>query len=299
MLTMTGKGSYEHPLYESRRMSVNDEDYLIHVWTPAESTAKATCVVFHGFSCHGLHVSTLPLMEALVASNYRVVAPDLRAHGLTSPKFPFRAYLDSHEALVDDSVKVVEFAKSLDESASLFVLGFSMGGALSLLAAHRLKEIVTGVVALAPLLRIAELDNPVKRKLVQTFNWVLPIFTVPEILGRPSRESLCRDPVLRDIDDPRSAPFLFLKSTYTLSLLGQALRKSFATLELPFLMLIPTEDKALDSVEASRLFAMAQSKDKEEKKYPALHDLLCELPPLVDQILGDVVGWVDARVEAT
>jgi pimeloyl-ACP methyl ester carboxylesterase len=95
----------------------------------------ATVVLLHGWGCD--RTSLAPQATSLVGEGFRVVAPDLRGHGLSSA--PAGAY--SMRSLADD----IEFLCNHLNVSKVFLAGHSMGGYVGLsLAAN--TELSLGLV---------------------------------------------------------------------------------------------------------------------------------------------------------
>ena len=73
------------------------------------------------------------------------------------------------------------------------------------------------------------------------------------------------------------------------------LKKEFARITLPLLILHGTEDKATKFSGSQEFHDHAGSRDKTLKLYQGhYHDLLNDLGK--EQVMGDIKGWLDARL---
>ena len=111
---------------------------------------KAVVFLVHGLGEHSGRYSHVS--EALNAAGYAVVAGDLRGHGNSGGK---RGHTPDYALLLDDMFQGLEKTKELFPHLPLFLYGHSLGGNLVLLYTLKRKPILAGVVATAPLLRLA------------------------------------------------------------------------------------------------------------------------------------------------
>ena len=98
-------------------------------------------------------------------------------------------------------------------------------------------------------------------------------------------------------DDELSIPGSTIRigSACTCVELATNIRKEFDQITTPFLCMVGTEDVVVDNVGAMELMNKSPSKDKTLKEYAALHGLLCEPSPLVDEIHSDLLAWLNER----
>lgn len=199
------------------------------------------------------------------------------------------------EKVLELGVEMALYAKNVHgKRCKVFLLGSSLGGAIALSVG--LKTPIDGVVLLAPMLKIAV--SPPARFLLQGLSLVAPTWQIiPSSSSDMDRQ--CRDPVKRQecIDDPHvaNASNIRVGSALTCVELASNIQEHFSGVSVPFLVLIADDDVVVDNQGALDLYEKAASQDKTKKNYPALHGLLCELPPLVNQIEDDVVEWINAR----
>ena len=151
--------------------------------------------MYHGFGAHSLY-PTVRYASSLMCENGLVVyALDLPGHG-ASPGT--RGLLTSVEDLIEDGVAIATYAashvsKGGKDKLPLFLVGSSMGGAISLAVAQRMKdtkETVTGVVMLAPMLSLNV--SPFMCGVLRVLSYIVP--TAPLIpSSATSSEAQYRD----------------------------------------------------------------------------------------------------------
>lgn len=69
----------------------------------------------------------------------------------------------------------------------------------------------------------------------------------------------------------------------------------FGDVTVPFLCMVAKEDVVVKNEGSYRLMKEAASTDKKLKEYDALHGLLCEPKPLIDEIHRDLLAWITER----
>lgn len=268
----------------------------MHTWN-AESTRqakpRAVVVIYHGFLAHSKYPTVRYAAELLASHGFAVVAADMPGHG-RSPGT--RGYLPSADILIQDGIAIAEYAAKVYDGLSLFLLGSSMGGTIALSVAKELGDDVSGVILLAPMLAI-DVNEP-SRLLLKALTYVAPsLAVIPS--SSTSSEKQYRDPERRkECEDDElsiSGSKLRIGSASTCVELAKNIRSEFASISCPFICCIGTEDVVVDNVGARELMEKAPSQDKTLKEYPALHGLLCEPSPLVDEIQSDLLSWLNER----
>jgi len=147
---------------EAREISVGEERVRV---VEAGSTASFPIVLLHGWGASAYNFRAL--LGRLADAGFRVIAPDLRGHGLSETAFPAGAW--TREAMAG---WVRELFDALGVRRCVLV-GQSIGGALALDAAALMPDRVAAVVLLAPIG-----FTPVRRVLVaRRLGWWQPSTT--------------------------------------------------------------------------------------------------------------------------
>jgi len=281
--------------FSSRRVKLKDDmELFVHSWLPVDTDKpRAVCVIYHGFLAHGQYPTVRYVAELFAKNGYAVIAPDLPGHG-HSPGLP--GYLPSVEHLVDCGCKIVDYANLQYPECKIFVVGSSMGGTIALAVARELGVLLSGVIMLAPMLRLS-VSAPSRSLLWNLSKVMSKAQIIPS--SSTSSEKQYRDPdKRRECDqDPfkPSWPMIRVGSASTCVELAASIQEEFETVKRPFFLAIADEDKVVDNQGAFDLYERAASQDKTLKRYPALHGLLCEPPPLVNDIQRDIMDWINKR----
>jgi lysophospholipase len=296
---------------EDSTFSIRGQDCCLHTWNGQLENPKGLVLIFHGFKAHGLYPTVRYAAELLAASNYVVLAPDLPGHGKSGG---LSGYIPSASALLQVGVEIAQHARRAHSGASknsFFLLGSSMGGTISLAVAQKLatttaeeEEVeikVTGVVLLAPMLMLS-VGTPARYLLSGIAQ--LPFLGTMQLIPSNSTDSELqyRDAEKRkecDEDPHTIGGNLRVASASSCVEMAAMAQEQFATIEVPFLVMIADEDAVVKNQGSLDLMEKSPSKDKTMKQYPALHGLLCEPKPLVDQIQKDMLEWLDARASPT
>src|SRR6266511_1157576 len=113
-------------------------------WDP-EGAARGVVVLVHGAGEHGGRYGYVA--ERLAAEGFAVYAMDHRGHGRSDGR---RAMIDRLDRLVDDLALVVARAREEHDGRRPFLVGHSLGGAVSLTYAIRHGDTVEGLVVSGP-----------------------------------------------------------------------------------------------------------------------------------------------------
>ncbi len=244
-------------------------------------------LLLHGYAEHsGRHEW---VMARLAEAGLAVYAPDLRGHG-RSARPEALADLDSLEATIGDIAGLKAVVRRVLPEASLFALGFSMGGMLALLFALRHPESLAGVVTSGAAVEIPEYISPLLLRLSGLMNRLLPLLPVQTFDFR----QVSRDPeVIRAMElDPLYYKGKIRARTGYQQLLGiREVTSSLPRLRLPLLLLHGGEDRTIAPKTSEMIFNTATSPDKTLKIWPGLrHEILNE--PEKQQVLAMILDWL-------
>ncbi|MDY0169450.1 MAG: alpha/beta hydrolase [Thermoguttaceae bacterium] len=252
-------------------------------WEP-----RAAILIVHGFAEHcGRHAW---LATRLVERGYVVDAFDLRGHGKSAGP---RAYVDRFERYLDDVDCFFAAVRAGQASRPVFVFGHSMGAQIAALWAIDRQPDVAGIILSSPAIRVAPNVFPLLRRFAGLVGRWLPRLR----LVRLGCRCLSRDRAVVDAfrNDPLVIHDRFPARTGAEILrAGRTTLDRARTLSAPLLILQGTGDRVVDPAGAEELASRTRSADKTLKRYEGLfHELLSE--PERDQVLADLLAWLDAR----
>jgi acylglycerol lipase len=258
----------------------------LHATWSAPDHAKATIVLVHGLGEHSARHAHVA--QRLVDSGYAVEQFDLRGHGRspgTRGHSPFGPTLDDIEAALDD-------AETRVPGVPRFLYGHSLGALLALTYALRRRPALAGVVASSAGLRSPVLDQRLKITAARLLGSLLPSIAIPSGLDD---SGLSRDPAV--IEAYRADPLVHDKASLALGKdgaegAGWALAHA-GEFDLPLLMFHGSADP-VTYARGTEEFAAAVPGDVTVRIYEGLyHEPHNE--PEQDEVLADVVAWLDAH----
>jgi alpha-beta hydrolase superfamily lysophospholipase len=262
---------------------------FVRSWQPA-GPARAVLVLCHGFNSHGAYY--VRTAEALAARGFAAYALDLRGRGRSDGE---RFYIESISEYVQDVAAVVALAKSRHAGLPTYLLGHSAGGVVSCLYALEHQAELAGLVCVSFAFQVPAPDFAIAA--LKGLSHLAPHAHVLRL----KNEDFSRDPAVVQAmnDDPLIAHES--QPTRTVAELARAderLRREFPHITLPVLILHGTADKATKPSGSQIFYDSAGSNDKTLELYEGhYHDLLNDVGR--EQVLGDVVEWIEARVGRT
>jgi acylglycerol lipase len=253
-------------------------------WLP-EGEPRCTVVLAHGVNEHGgryRHVG-----ERLAREGIAAYAPDHRGHGRS----------DGHPALIDRLDHVVADLKVFVDTVCgdgprPFLLGHSLGGAVSVTYALRHGDSLAGLVLSGPAVA-TDAVSPALKAVSQILSAVaprLPVFQIDEtLISRDSEvvRAFLEDPLVHTGKLPARTLGEITRSMETLP-------RQVSELRTPLLLLHGEKD-ALCPPEGSRMvYDGARTSDRTLKLYPGLyHEVFNE--PEREQVMDDLVAWLLER----
>ncbi|MEJ1279677.1 monoglyceride lipase isoform X1 [Cricetulus griseus] len=272
-----------------------DGQYLFcRYWKPT-GTPKALIFVSHGAGEHcGRYDELAQMLKGL---GMMVFAHDHVGHGQSEGE---RMVVSDFQVFVRDVLQHVDTIQKDYPGVPVFLLGHSMGGAISILAAAERPAHFSGMVLISPLvLANPESASTFKVLAAKVLNLVLPNMS----LGRIDSSVLSRNKSEVDIYD--SDPLICragVKVCFGIQLLNAVSRveRAMPKLTLPFLLLQGSADRLCDSKGAYLLMESSRSQDKTLKMYEgAYHVLHKELPEVTKSVLHEINMWLSHRTAAT
>jgi alpha-beta hydrolase superfamily lysophospholipase len=259
-------------------------------WLP-ESSPRAVVVIAHGAGEHSgryAHVAA-----RLVDDGYAVYALDHRGHGHSEGH---RAHVDRMDNLVADLDSFVVLASGEHPGVRTFLLGHSLGGAISLRYAIRHQDRLTGLILSGTLAALDAAPAPM-RVAARVLSVVAP--RLPLIAVDPSLVS--RDPEVVRAYETDPLVFHGKLSARTVGEIAAAVESfpsGVAAITVPVLILYGSEDGLVPPAGSVMISERIGSSDKTVTAYDGLyHEILNE--PEQDRVLDDIVAWLDARAPAS
>ncbi|XP_067611806.1 monoglyceride lipase isoform X5 [Pseudorca crassidens] len=241
-----------------------DGQYLFcRYWKPS-GTPRALVFVSHGAGEHCGRYDELARM--LVGLELLVFAHDHVGHGQSEGE---RMVVSDFQVFIRDVLQHVDVVQKDHPGLPIFLLGHSMGGAITILTAAERPGHFSGMVLISPLV----LASP---ESATTFK--VDIYNTDPLICRAG-----------------------LKVCFGTQLLNAVSRveRALPKLTLPFLLLQGSADRLCDSRGAYLLMESAKSQDKTLKIYEgAYHILHKELPEVTSSVFREINTWVSQRTAA-
>lgn len=275
--------------FDGRLSGSNKIEIYWQKWSPA-GAAKASVVIVHGLGEHGgryAHVA-----KALTDAGCAVYAMDHRGHGRSGGK---RAFVDRFANVVADIDQVVDMAVREQPRKPVFLLGHSMGGALSLSYTLKHGDKLKALILSGP---AVALDGapPLLKPIAKALSVIAPglgMFQVaPELVSRDSSvvADYTNDPLVMHAKVPA-------RTLGEIVNFVEMLPAALPLLKLPLLALHGREDKLAGFAGSEMVVKLASSKDKTLKIYDGLyHEIFNDLPADRAVVLKDLTDWIGGRV---
>jgi alpha-beta hydrolase superfamily lysophospholipase len=257
-------------------------------WRPA-GAPRGVVVLVHGFNSHSGYYTWVA--EQLVGSNLAVYAVDLRGRGKSDGE---RFYVQSFSDYVSDVAMTVERAKAREPGLPIFLLGHSAGGVVSCMYTIENQENLAGFICESFAHQVPAPDFALA--VLKGLSHVAPHAHVLKL----KNEDFSRDPKV--VAAMNADPLIEheVQPTQTVAEMVRAderLKRDFPLITLPVFILHGTEDHATKPAGSQFFFETAGSSDKKLELYEGhYHDLLNDVGK--EQVLGDIQGWIDARLPA-
>ncbi|CAI8584753.1 unnamed protein product [Vicia faba] len=268
-------------------------------WMPEVGTPIKASVCF----CHGYGDTCTFFFEGVArrfaASGYAVFAMDYPGFGLSEG---LHGYIPNFDDLVDDVIEHYTQIKARPDMRELprFLLGQSMGGAVSLKVHLKEPNNWDGVVLVAPMCKIAGdvLPPDTVMKVLTILSKVMPkakLFPNQDLaelaIREPSKRKLAVYNVICYEDNPR------LRTGMELLRITKEIESQVEKVSAPLFILHGAADKVTDPLVSQFLYENASSKDKTLKLYENGYHCILEGEPddRIDAVHDDIVSWLDFR----
>ena len=249
----------------------------------AGDPARAVVVIIPGFNSHSGYYQWTA--EQLGDDGLSTYAIDLRGRGSSDGE---RFFVESFADYVSDVIALIALVKSREPDLPLFMLGHSAGGVAACLYALRDQAELKGLICESFAHELPAPDFALA--VLKGLSHIAPHARVLHL----KNEDFSRDPKIVQVmnDDPLIAHET--QPTRTLAALVRAdddLKKGFAQITLPLLIIHGTNDKAAKPSGSEHFYEKAGSADKTLKLYEsAYHDLLNDRGK--EQVIADIKSWI-------
>lgn len=248
---------------------------------------KAVIVLAHGASEHSGRYGHFA--GEMADAGISVYALDHQGHGRSGGD---RALLESIDSAVADIDQLVDRAAAANPGLPLFLLGHSMGGALSIEYTLRHQAKLTGLVLSGPLAVLDAAPAPLRlvASILSRFFPTLPLVDI-EADGVSSDPAIVEDYVSDPLNHHGKLP---VRTVAELSGIVLSFPDRLPTITIPLIVMHGGDDILIPSEAAELVHGKATSEDKEIEIYPGLaHEILNE--PSWEEISKRIRDWILQR----
>jgi alpha-beta hydrolase superfamily lysophospholipase len=258
------------------------------VWTP-DVTPRAVVILSHGFGEHARrydHVAQRFGREGLVT-----YALDHRGHGRSGGK---RVLVKDISEYTGDFDTLVGIASQEHPGVTRIVLGHSMGGGIVFAYGVEHPDDYDLMVLSGPAVAAQTAVSPLLAWLAKAIGAIAPGLPVQQL----DTGAISRDPAV--VNAYNTDPLVHHGKVpaglaRALMLVGATMPQRAPSLTAPLLVVHGSDDHLIPVEGSRQLVAAVGSSDVELKVYPGLyHEVFNE--PEQDQVLDDVVSWINARL---
>ncbi|XP_030499966.2 caffeoylshikimate esterase [Cannabis sativa] len=268
-------------------------------WIPEESVAVKGALFF----CHGYGDTCTFFFEGIArhiaAAGYAVYAMDHPGFGLSEG---LHGYIHSFDELADNVTDIYRKIKQRPELKGLphFILGQSMGGAVTLKVHLKVPNEWDGVILVAPMCKIAEDMKPPLPilKILTLMSRVMPkakLIPAKDLAELAFRDERKREMAVYNVicysDRTR------LRTAVELLDATSEIERRLEEVSSPLLILHGAKDRVTDPQVSQFLYEKASSKDKTLKLYEEGYHCILEGEPdeRILTVLKDITTWLDFR----
>jgi alpha-beta hydrolase superfamily lysophospholipase len=258
------------------------------VWSP-DTDPRGVVVLSHGLGEHARrydHVATRFGQDGLVT-----YALDHRGHGRSGGK---RVLVKDISEYTGDFDTMVGIATKEHPGAKRIVLGHSMGGGIVFAYGVERPDAYDLMVLSGPAVAAQAAVSPLLALLAKTVGAIAPGLPLQAL----DASAVSRDPAV--VNAYNTDPLVHHGKVpaglaRALMLVGETMPQRAASLTAPLLVVHGSDDRLIPVEGSRQLVAAVGSSDVELKVYPGLyHEVFNE--PEQDQVLDDVVSWINARL---
>lgn len=268
-------------------------------WVPAEKEPTALVFLLHGYAVDcGLWMEGTGVR--LAKAGFGAFGIDYEGHGQSDG---LHGLVVSTDQLADD---VAAYFKTIWEkpehaNKTRFLLGESMGGAMSILVSWKQPDTYSGAILSAPMCKISDKLKPPApvtfiMKQLARFGPTWPILPTDDVIDKANRDEAKREKI-------RSYPTTYLlkpRLGTALQLLNTSnlIESKLSEVVIPFLVLHGDADTVTDPEISKELHEKSQSPDKTLKIYPEMWHSLTggELDSNMDSVFADIFSWIGRRI---
>jgi acylglycerol lipase len=267
---------------------VDDVRIVYDVWTP-DTAPRGVVILAHGLGEHARrydHVVARFGREGLIT-----YALDHRGHGRSGGK---RVLVKDISEYTSDFDTLVGIADKEHPGLKRIVLGHSMGGGIVFAYGVEHPDDYDLMVLSGPAVAAQLAVSPLLGWVAKTMGAIAPGLPLQAL----DASAVSRDPAV--VDAYNTDPLVYHGKipggvARALLVVGETMPQRAPSLTAPLLVVHGSDDRLIPVEGSRRLVEAVGSRDVELKIYPGLyHEVFNE--PEQEQVLDDVVSWINARL---
>ena len=264
-------------------------------WEPTldRETREPRALVFlsHGFFGHCQRFDNFE--SILTEKQYSVFSHDHVGHGLSEGA---RCVVKDFETYTLDVLQHVEIVRERYPLIPIFLIGYSMGGLITIHVALRLGPLIQGAIFLAPCLEVIGW-TPFKNCLAHFLAPLCPGFHVKGKDYGPLSGTHDEEEARKRLEDPLMYKRgLKLRQAVQISRAIDQANANAHNLHTPYLLIQGDCDIVADYEASQSFHDKSASQDKTIIIVKgALHQLLHEIEPIRGKVINNILQWLKAR----
>lgn len=275
------------------------------IMTPKKGKIRAIACYCHGYTDHASFSARMHY-QRLCESGIAVITIEYEGHGRSDGAF---GLINDWDVMIND---VCSYFQEMTTSPRFrrfpaFLIGESMGGAVSYCVYERLPTLFKGVVLVCPMCKISD-DMLPPQIVIDVLRWLLGPSGTTSFLGflpiAPSNNDL--SDLIHRVPEKgilnHRAPLNFsrnprLATARELINVTQRISLGIPSFKAPFLVLHGKEDRVTDPRLSQVLYEESCSTDKSIRLYDEMwHGLTCGEPDeCIDLVFNDMKAWILER----
>lgn len=260
-------------------------------WSPDNKKPSKLVFVCHGYAEHCLRY--VPMVMKLVEAGCHVFSHDHVGHGRSEGA---RVHVEDVKHYTQDVEHHVSEVKKEFPELPCFIVGHSLGGAITVLTCLDYPDLFKGAVIIGPALALnREMATPFRIFIAKTLSWIAPQFQIAKM----NSDHFTRD--LEETAKIKADPLIWhdgAKARMSSKVLESMMEieRRRGEFKLPYLLIHGTDDLICD-ISGSEIFHKESiSTDKTFSPYQgAYHQVHNEPEGQGEKAIKEIVTWIMAR----
>jgi alpha-beta hydrolase superfamily lysophospholipase len=253
------------------------------------ASPRAVFLLVHGLGAHSARWEFLA--EVFLFRNVSSYAIELRGCGETQD---LKGHIDSFNVYYNDIYSLRDIIVKENTGKKIFLVGESLGGLISYIAAVENPDMFNGLVCLSP-----AFSNQFKPSVLDYIKIFFPLLYNPKKQHKmPFTSKMCtRDTTYESAMDADHREHRLATSRFILNLLtAQGEAKTLKDREdMHILFLLSGDDQVVDPRASEKVFEKLSARDKKIIQYPDMrHALSVELGK--EKVAEDILKWLEGEI---